>query len=87
MEVISAPIHENQEWKLWLAETFNINNTYQCTCLAVSFWAIWHNRSKFFYEGIRQRICDIVGFIKAYITELSILDEELESKHNRKEAH
>ncbi|MBA0860537.1 hypothetical protein Goshw_018624, partial [Gossypium schwendimanii] len=58
---------------------------YQFTCLTVSFWAR-HNRNKFFHEGIRQRICDIIGFIKAYIIELSILDKVLESKHNRKEA-
>ncbi|MBA0677925.1 hypothetical protein Goari_019301, partial [Gossypium aridum] len=57
MKVISAPIHENQDWKHWLAETFNIYNTYQCTCLAVSFWAIWHNRNNFFHEGIWQRTC------------------------------
>ncbi|MFQ6623685.1 hypothetical protein Gotur_004026, partial [Gossypium turneri] len=81
MKVISVPIHENQDWKHWLAETFNINNTYQCTCLAVPFWAIWHNIGTIFSMKVFGR-----GYVQ-YITELRILDEALESKHNKKEAH
>lgn len=81
------PINENTKWKQWLFETFNVNNTYQRTCLAVSFWAISSNRNKFYHEGIQQRISDMVGFIKAYITEINMLDYVLETKHNKLEAH
>ncbi|KAA3466466.1 Ribonuclease H-like superfamily protein [Gossypium australe] len=47
LEVRIAPTHENTEWKRLLIETSNFNNTEQCTCLAVSFWAIRHNRNIF----------------------------------------
>ncbi|MBA0561336.1 hypothetical protein Golob_018176, partial [Gossypium lobatum] len=50
MTVTLPPIHDNQEWKQWLAETFNINNAYKSTCLAVSLWAIWHNMNKYYHE-------------------------------------
>ncbi|MBA0687232.1 hypothetical protein Goari_014785 [Gossypium aridum] len=51
MTVTLPPIHDNQEWKQWLAETFNINNAYKSTCPAVSLWAIWHNMNKYYHEG------------------------------------
>ncbi|KAA3477503.1 reverse transcriptase [Gossypium australe] len=87
LKVRIAPTHENTEWKLWLIETFNFNNTEQRTCLAVSFRPIWHNRNIFYHEGIRQSINDIVSFIKAFINEIKMLDNILESKHKIQEAH
>ncbi|MBA0802788.1 hypothetical protein Gohar_013059, partial [Gossypium harknessii] len=77
MTLTLVPVHENQEWKQGLAETFNLNNAYKCSCLAVSLYAIWHNKNIYFHEGIRQRTCEIVASIKAYLADLDKLKEAL----------
>lgn len=82
MKVTFALFHENQEWKQWLAETFNLKNTHKCSCLVISLWAIWDNRNIYFHEGIRQTIYQIVAFVKAYFLELNYLEEALKRKKN-----
>ncbi|MBA0781705.1 hypothetical protein Gotri_002599 [Gossypium trilobum] len=37
MTLTLAPVHENQEWKQWLMEAFNLNNAYKCSCLIALF--------------------------------------------------
>lgn len=65
----------HQEWKIWLAYVFEENNNTQNINRAVSFWAVWHYRNKLVHEGIRERISEVVKFVKAYVAELSQLEE------------
>lgn len=83
MEIATAPIHANMSLKQRLVETFNSNNTSHRASLAISFWAIWHNRNKFYHEGVRQNINKTMSFFKAYIAELNMLNNILENKQNR----
>ncbi|KAK8349822.1 hypothetical protein V6Z11_A06G170700 [Gossypium hirsutum] len=58
----------------WLVEEFMKANILECRKLAISFWALWYNRNKFYHEGIRDRVQDVLEFINAYLMEINQLN-------------
>lgn len=41
--------------------------------LAITYWAVWHNRNKLLHEGKKGRIQEVMRFIIAYIKEIDVL--------------
>ncbi|PPS13891.1 hypothetical protein GOBAR_AA06690 [Gossypium barbadense] len=66
-------------WKQWLVEEFMKASILECRKLAISFWALWYNRNKIYYEGVRDRVQDVVRFINAYLMEIDQLNNLLHS--------
>ncbi|PPR95574.1 hypothetical protein GOBAR_AA25097 [Gossypium barbadense] len=67
------PCNEETDWKMWLAIEFNNLNIEACRIRAIAYWAIWYNRNKIYHEGIREQAHEVVGFVKAYCTEINTL--------------
>ncbi|KAA3463976.1 reverse transcriptase [Gossypium australe] len=70
--------HNNEiSWKNWLAADFEKLNIEACKIRSIAYWAIWYNRNKLYHEGVREHVNDVIGFIKAYYSEISCIGERL----------
>ncbi|KAA3486627.1 reverse transcriptase [Gossypium australe] len=72
---------DNREasWKNWLASEFENQNIEACKIRSNAYWAIWYNHNKLYHEGVREHVNDVVGFIKAYYTEIFSIGERLKN--------
>ncbi|MBA0678353.1 hypothetical protein Goari_019706 [Gossypium aridum] len=53
--------------------------------MTVTLWAVWYNRNKNYHEGKKERVQEVVDFIKAYVLEVDQLKSITESNIKSKE--
>ncbi|PPR94921.1 hypothetical protein GOBAR_AA25753 [Gossypium barbadense] len=58
-----------QNWNMWLANSFLNMQEEQCKWLVITFWAIWYHKNKVCHQGERQCTTRLISFIKALYTE------------------
>lgn len=65
----------------WLALEFENHSNEKCKIITISYWALWYNRNRIYHERTRERAHEIVGFIRAYCTEITQMGEILKNVH------
>lgn len=86
LEMPFSTCNKEANWKTWLVADFENKSLEACKIKSIAYWAIWYNRNKLYHERVREQVHEVVGFIKAYYTEISSMGEILQNTHDIKDS-